>query len=139
MTCLALAFPGVCVSRGLTITEGNRYVNKKKGAFELKKKSANAAAMVAHFVLMLYSVAMDALRHYLSQSGNSQVALAEALGITQPAIAKWFRAGKVPLERVADIERITGIPREALRPDVFVRYKHTLNRGGDPNGFQTGT
>lgn len=41
--------------------------------------------------------------------------LAKRLGITPQSIAQWQR---VPPERIIDVERITGIPREQLRPDL---------------------
>lgn len=62
---------------------------------------------------------MNELRIWLEQ--NSQRQLAEALGITQGAISQWLRNGQLPLERVRDIERVTGIPAEKLRPDHFGR------------------
>jgi DNA-binding transcriptional regulator YdaS (Cro superfamily) len=42
--------------------------------------------------------------------------IAHELGVTRAAVAKWER---VPAERVVHIEKITGIPREKLRPDLF--------------------
>ena len=42
--------------------------------------------------------------------------LAAKLGITPQAIYQWT---EVPLERAADIERISGIARNELRPDIF--------------------
>jgi len=42
--------------------------------------------------------------------------LARGCGITRQAVSLWTR---VPVMRCADIERLTGIPRERLRPDVF--------------------
>lgn len=42
--------------------------------------------------------------------------LAQELGITHGAISQW---SQVPSERVLDVERITGISRHELRPDVF--------------------
>lgn len=44
------------------------------------------------------------------------VALARELGIKHTALYSWNR---VPAERVLDIERITGISRHELRPDIF--------------------
>lgn len=43
-------------------------------------------------------------------------AVARGLRISGPAVVKWK---KVPAERVVDIERITGIPRQQLRPDLY--------------------
>lgn len=42
--------------------------------------------------------------------------LANRLGIARQAVYNWPR---IPVERVADIERITGVDRAALRPDIF--------------------
>lgn len=49
-------------------------------------------------------------------AGNAQK-LAELLGISAAAVSKW--GDEVPLTRVLDVERVTGIPRHDLRPDVF--------------------
>lgn len=37
------------------------------------------------------------------------------LGIMPSAVAQWER---VPAERLPEVERITGIPRHKLRPDI---------------------
>lgn len=42
--------------------------------------------------------------------------LAALLGVARQAVYQW---SKIPAERVADIERLTGIPRAELRPDIF--------------------
>lgn len=45
---------------------------------------------------------------------------ASALGIGNPSVvANWRLRKRVPAERVLDIERITGISRHELRPDIF--------------------
>lgn len=43
--------------------------------------------------------------------------LARKLKVTRSAIYQW--GDKVPAERVVDIERLTGVPRELLRPDLY--------------------
>ena len=50
------------------------------------------------------------------EAAGSQTALADALGITQSAIAQWER---VPVQRVHQIESLTGVTRYELRPDIF--------------------
>lgn len=42
--------------------------------------------------------------------------LASALGITAQAINGWER---VPHTRVLEVEKITGVPRHRLRPDLY--------------------
>jgi DNA-binding transcriptional regulator YdaS (Cro superfamily) len=42
--------------------------------------------------------------------------VAHGLGLTRASVVKWQR---VPAERVVEIERISGIPREKLRPDLY--------------------
>jgi DNA-binding transcriptional regulator YdaS (Cro superfamily) len=42
--------------------------------------------------------------------------LARRLGLSRQAIYQWT---EVPVERAADLERVTGIPRSRFRPDVF--------------------
>lgn len=44
--------------------------------------------------------------------------LARRLGVSKQAISMWG-VRDIPIERVADVERITGIPRAELRPDIF--------------------
>lgn len=49
---------------------------------------------------------------------GSQKALAEKLGVSEQAISKMKRT-RIAAERVLDFERITGIPRSRLRPDLY--------------------
>jgi TorA maturation chaperone TorD len=43
-------------------------------------------------------------------------ALARGLGISQPSVSNWQR---IPAERVIAVEALTGVPRAALRPDLY--------------------
>lgn len=42
--------------------------------------------------------------------------LAPLLNITPSALYQWR---KVPANRVVEVERITGVPRQELRPDLY--------------------
>jgi TorA maturation chaperone TorD len=43
-------------------------------------------------------------------------ALAQKIGISQPSVSNWSR---VPAERVAAVEAVTGVTRVVLRPDLY--------------------
>lgn len=51
-----------------------------------------------------------------AQKVGSVTKLADALGIKRPSFYSWKQ---VPAERVLDFERITGIPRSEIRPDLY--------------------
>ena len=54
----------------------------------------------------------------VAKAGNAS-ALARSLGISHTAVRKWCVLGRPPAERVLDIERVTGISRYELRPDIY--------------------
>lgn len=43
--------------------------------------------------------------------------LARAVGVSPSAVTRWQKTG-IPYGRVLDIERVSGVPRHTLRPDV---------------------
>lgn len=51
----------------------------------------------------------------ISEAGGG-AALAAKLGITRQAVYQWDR---VPPQHVLDVERVTGVSRHQLRPDLF--------------------
>jgi len=53
---------------------------------------------------------------------GSQTRLAELLGISQAAVSFWLRNG-IPAHRVIKLERLTGVPREELRPDLYEKRR----------------
>lgn len=59
---------------------------------------------------------METLREYLKQERGRASRLAEALGVFPSALSQWTQ---VPAERVLDVERLTGLSRHDLRPDIF--------------------
>jgi DNA-binding transcriptional regulator YdaS (Cro superfamily) len=63
---------------------------------------------------------IDALEKAKQKVGGS-TALARLLGgITSQAVSQWRR---VPVARVLDVERVTGIHRHDLRPDIYPNDK----------------
>jgi DNA-binding transcriptional regulator YdaS (Cro superfamily) len=42
--------------------------------------------------------------------------LAALLEIQPPAVNQWI---EIPARRIIDVERVTGVPREELRPDLY--------------------
>lgn len=50
---------------------------------------------------------------------GGQSALARILKVTPQAVQKMCASGRVPAERVLEIEKATGISRHELRPDIY--------------------
>ncbi len=57
----------------------------------------------------------DGLRQAIDAAGGIG-ALARGLGIKQPSVSSWL---KIPADRVLAVETLTGVRREALRPDLY--------------------
>ncbi|MGE9266406.1 transcriptional regulator [Escherichia coli] len=51
-----------------------------------------------------------------AEKSGGVVSLARELGIKHTSLYSWKR---VPAERVLDIERVSGVSRHELRPDLF--------------------
>jgi hypothetical protein len=45
--------------------------------------------------------------------------VAEALDLPVTTVDSWRRRGKIPKERVLDVERVTGKPCWVIRPDLY--------------------
>jgi DNA-binding transcriptional regulator YdaS (Cro superfamily) len=56
-----------------------------------------------------------ALQQAIDAAGAGK-ALASRIGVTPQALSQWHR---VPARRVLDVERASGVPRHALRPDLY--------------------
>jgi DNA-binding transcriptional regulator YdaS (Cro superfamily) len=54
------------------------------------------------------------------------VKLSLALGLSRGAASQWRR---VPAERVLEVERLTGVPKEILRPDLYPVQKNYTGTG----------
>ena len=68
---------------------------------------------------------MDKLITYLKAERGRLTALAKELNITPGAINQWRQ---VPDDKLLDVERVTCIPRQELRPDLFEGMKHKRRR-----------
>ena len=55
------------------------------------------------------------LKRALENAGGPS-ALGRKLGISAAAVSQWEQ---VPPLRVIDVERVTGVPRHELRPDIY--------------------
>jgi len=59
------------------------------------------------------------------EAAGSQHELARRLRIKAQSVTKWTR---VPAERVLQVERVTGVSRHDLRPDLYPRPKSMTPR-----------
>lgn len=59
-----------------------------------------------------------ALQAAIDKAGG-YMPLAAQLGISYQAVQDWTERGRAPAERVLQLERVTGVSRHRLRPDVF--------------------
>ena len=61
---------------------------------------------------------MDTALQNALEAAGGPTALARALDVSHQAVIQWKR---VPVNRVLAVERITGITRYELRPDIYPR------------------
>ncbi|WP_462382247.1 YdaS family helix-turn-helix protein [Pseudomonas sp. Marseille-QA0892] len=54
-----------------------------------------------------------------ANAAGGQSALARALGCTPQAVQRMCATGRIPAERVLQIESASGISRHELRPDLY--------------------
>jgi len=60
------------------------------------------------------------LLQYRRKSDTTLEALARALRVNRSTVLRWQK--RVPANRLLDIERVTGIPRHRLRPDLAALF-----------------
>lgn len=46
-------------------------------------------------------------------------AVAKALNMSAEGVRVWIVRGKIPDKHLINLERLTGVPRQKLRPDLF--------------------
>lgn len=58
------------------------------------------------------------------ERAGGQSALARRLGLkSQGSISNWISRGRIPAEQVLSVERISGVSRHDLRPDLYPRER----------------
>ncbi len=62
---------------------------------------------------------MEHLIAWFNDTRGRRAIAAKMLHITMAAITQWENRGKIPPEYVLDLERLTGITRYQLRPDIY--------------------
>lgn len=69
------------------------------------------------------SVHNDAMSESLADyvRRHTALGLARRLGVAHTTVLRWLRRG-VPPHRLAEVSRATGIPAEALRPDLAAAF-----------------
>lgn len=58
--------------------------------------------------------------HPVTERSAAVERVAQAAGVTGPAVRHWIKGIRtMPAERVSAVSNITGLSKEALRPDIF--------------------
>lgn len=61
---------------------------------------------------------MSNLIEQFKARGIKLVDVAGAAGVDKSTVTRWLQH-RIPAERVLDVERITGVSRHELRPDIY--------------------
>ena len=62
----------------------------------------------------------SAISIFRKERGLTLDAAADVFGVNRRTLIRWEQsAPPVPIKRIVEIEAITGIPRDELRPDIF--------------------
>jgi DNA-binding transcriptional regulator YdaS (Cro superfamily) len=58
------------------------------------------------------------LKKLLDSRGMRLIDLARAMDVDKSRVTRWAQK-RIPAERAVDVERVTGISRHDLRPDIY--------------------
>lgn len=62
--------------------------------------------------------ATEQLAQIIANAGGA-VVVARKIGIKYQSVQEWIARGQIPAQRVIEMEKLTGVSRHRLRPDVF--------------------
>jgi DNA-binding transcriptional regulator YdaS (Cro superfamily) len=104
---------GLCRFSSAVISGTN--IEGKKLEYAISSSAASAANVTTpNCSIAPLSIASEAFRRAKVLAGSAAT-LAHKLGVTRQALSQWE---VVPMLRVLEVERITGIARHELRPDI---------------------
>ena len=66
---------------------------------------------------------MTNLVEKLRERGIKLVDVAHVAAVNKSTVTRWLQK-RIPAERVLEVERITGVPRHELRPDIYPPQSH---------------
>lgn len=58
------------------------------------------------------------LKTLVKARGLKLIDVSRGLGVDKATVTRWAQK-RIPAERVVEVERLTGIPRHELRPDLY--------------------
>lgn len=71
---------------------------------------------------------MDSLYTFLRKERGGFARVARAFNISTAAVSQWFSRGQVPARFVLSLEKMTGVSRHLIRPDIYpVEEKHQMD------------
>lgn len=71
---------------------------------------------------------MQKVSDLIEQSGGV-TKFARELGVPVATVSSWGLRNQIPVKRVIDVERLTGVPRHDLRPDIYPPQAATSTQG----------
>ena len=54
-----------------------------------------------------------------ARNAGNAYRLAKKMNVSHVAVGKWIKNGRPPAARCLAIEKVTGVSRHALRPDIY--------------------
>lgn len=72
-----------------------------------------------------------AFARYRKNNGKTLEATAEVFSVDKKTILRWEKGTTlIPVKRLHEVERVTGIPRHELRPDLMAMFYQSATGGG---------